>query len=250
MKDAPTRVFSLMCALVGVWVFVYWFYEPPKPPVTFDSNATQGGPDLPVRPDPLAQLDQRPPPGAPDGAARTNPTPGAEPKPVRWADPPSGPGAGESRGTRARAVPPKFTEYVVQRGDTFELIAQKLLGDPRLSRAIASANPYANPTRLIPGRTVLRIPVDPDNIEGRVVVETVPDRPKDAPDDRAADAPKPVESAGFTTYVIKDSDTLSGISKALLGKSSRWREIFEANTDVIADPDHLKPGVTIRIPKN
>lgn len=49
-------------------------------------------------------------------------------------------------------------------------------------------------------------------------------------------------------YTVKAGDTLTGLAIRFLGRSSRYHEIFEANRDVLASPDALKPNVRIRIP--
>lgn len=52
-----------------------------------------------------------------------------------------------------------------------------------------------------------------------------------------------------TVYVVKPGDTLSGIAKAVYGKAGRWREIYEANKDVIKSPNLIRPGWKLRIPR-
>ena len=49
-------------------------------------------------------------------------------------------------------------------------------------------------------------------------------------------------------YVIKSGDTLSGIAAKYYSKGSLYPRIFEANREVIKDPDLLYPGQKIRIP--
>ena len=56
--------------------------------------------------------------------------------------------------------------------------------------------------------------------------------------------PEPEEQ----TYTIASGDSLSKIAKHFYGDANRWREIFEANRDVIKDPDLIYPGKTIKIP--
>lgn len=51
-------------------------------------------------------------------------------------------------------------------------------------------------------------------------------------------------------YVVEKDDTLQKISKKFFGSFSKWPQIYELNRDVIANPDRLKPGITIRIPVN
>lgn len=50
-------------------------------------------------------------------------------------------------------------------------------------------------------------------------------------------------------YEIQSGDTLSGIAKKLLGNAMDYPKIFEANREVIKDPDLIYPGQKIRIPK-
>jgi len=226
-----------MCVLVAVWVSVYWFYDRGEPPVTFDDHSLSPS-DVTIRPEAMAELSPGPAPVVPVRPVRTEAAPTKRPA-ATPSTPPSG----------MRVIPPTFTEYVVQPRDTFQTIARKLLGDSKYSRSIAEANKFVDPLRLMPGRTVLRIPVDPNNVEGRVVRDDqAPAAPVVKSEPAATPAARAID-AGFTEYVITREDTLSSIAQAFYGKSSLWRTIYEANTDVIPDPDQLKLGTTIRIPK-
>ena len=49
-------------------------------------------------------------------------------------------------------------------------------------------------------------------------------------------------------YTIKSGDTLSSIAKQFLGNASAYNQIFEANREVIRDPDKIFVGQKIRIP--
>ncbi|MBC7771513.1 MAG: LysM peptidoglycan-binding domain-containing protein [Pyrinomonadaceae bacterium] len=240
MRDTSTRVFTLMCALVIVWVGVYWFYEPGEPPVTFDPRADVKSGDVAIRPDPLAQL-------SPGSQSAGDPAP-KQPQPPAITRPPAKPPTPASSPQTTRVIPPKFHEYIVQPGDaSLQVIAKKLLGDARHWHAIASANKYVDPRKLIPGRTRLLIPDDPMNVEGLVV--SVDTQPRPATN-LAPGAVPAGTSPEFTDYIIQRQDTLSEIAQAHYGKSSLWRQIYDANREAIPDPDHLKVGTTIRIPKN
>ena len=67
------------------------------------------------------------------------------------------------------------------------------------------------------------------------------------PDFRAADAVINITVAeGATTeYTIKGGDSLSKIGKA---HGVSWEAIFEANRDIIKNPDLIQPGWKIKIP--
>jgi nucleoid-associated protein YgaU len=65
-------------------------------------------------------------------------------------------------------------------------------------------------------------------------------------DDRLT-SPAKVEETQF--YTVKKGDSLSKIAKALMGDGSKWPKIFEANKEVIKNPDLIYPGQQLRIPK-
>ena len=56
------------------------------------------------------------------------------------------------------------------------------------------------------------------------------------------------EIVGERTYTIEKGDTLSKIAKEQLGHASAWKQIFEANRDVLDDPDRIFPGQIIKLP--
>ncbi len=60
--------------------------------------------------------------------------------------------------------------------------------------------------------------------------------------------PEPEKNEKAEFYTIKSGDTLSKIAKAYYGDPMKYPEIFEANREVIKNPDLIYPGQTIRIP--
>ena len=62
-------------------------------------------------------------------------------------------------------------------------------------------------------------------------------------------APTPAApTPAVKTYVVKKGDSLSKIAKHEYGNANDWRKIFEANRDIIKDPDLIFPGQTLKIP--
>ncbi|MCS5693326.1 peptidoglycan-binding protein LysM [Cyanobium sp. FGCU-6] len=49
--------------------------------------------------------------------------------------------------------------------------------------------------------------------------------------------------------LVQSGDTLWGIAERAYGNGARYTEIFEANREVIEDPDLIFPGQKLRIPK-
>ena len=66
-------------------------------------------------------------------------------------------------------------------------------------------------------------------------------------------APSPAGSAADAAtsrmYVVQAGDSLSKIAKKFYGKANSWNRIFEANKDVIKNPDIIQPGWKLQIPE-
>ncbi|HEY6050262.1 MAG TPA: LysM peptidoglycan-binding domain-containing protein [Thermoanaerobaculia bacterium] len=56
-------------------------------------------------------------------------------------------------------------------------------------------------------------------------------------------------AAAARTYVVQSGDSLSKISKKFYGDANSWKRIFEANKDVVKNPDLIQPGWKLRIPE-
>ena len=67
------------------------------------------------------------------------------------------------------------------------------------------------------------------------------------PEYRTGDLVLNIDSRGEerTTYTVRPGDTLSGIGSKY---GVAWKEIFEANRDVIENPDVIQPGQVLKIP--
>ncbi len=66
-----------------------------------------------------------------------------------------------------------------------------------------------------------------------------------APAQTAAAAAAP---AAAKIHVVEKGDTLGAIAKKYYGKAGAYMKIFEANKDILTDPDKIKPGQKLRIP--
>ncbi|MDR7372827.1 LysM peptidoglycan-binding domain-containing protein [Flavobacterium aquidurense] len=67
------------------------------------------------------------------------------------------------------------------------------------------------------------------------------------PDYRSADVVMNIAVAEGTTteYTVKSGDSLSRIGQA---HGVSWQDIFEANKDIIKNPDLIQPGWKLKIP--
>jgi len=65
----------------------------------------------------------------------------------------------------------------------------------------------------------------------------------------AAVAPQPAGTIGSgKTYVVVEGDSLSKIARREYGDANKWRTIYEANKDLINDPDLIFPGQKLKVP--
>ena len=136
-------------------------------------------------------------------------------------------------------------EYVIKEGDTFETIAQKTLGTKTLAHKIAEANPDVKPTALRVGKTI-KLPSKVEPKEEPVVAKAADPLP---PTDPAPSKKSPVETVGNQKiYTVQGGDTLSGISSKVYNTSRHYQKIYEANKDVIADPNTLQVGAKLVMP--
>lgn len=51
------------------------------------------------------------------------------------------------------------------------------------------------------------------------------------------------------TYTVVAGDTLSGISLKYYDDPNQYMKIFQANKDLLSDPDKIYPGQVLKIPK-
>ena len=59
----------------------------------------------------------------------------------------------------------------------------------------------------------------------------------------------PAPAGEVTMYEVKAGDTLGAIAQRFYGKASLYPKIFEANKDILTNPDLIKVGQKLKIPK-
>ncbi|MBX9668803.1 MAG: LysM peptidoglycan-binding domain-containing protein [Candidatus Obscuribacterales bacterium] len=117
-------------------------------------------------------------------------------------------------------------QYTIHKGDSLWNIAKQHLGDGSKWQEIYQLNQTSigqNPDLIYPGTTL--------NLPG---------------------GGAEIASNGSTTissYVVKPGDNLWDISHELLGKGSKWGDLYQANQDIIgANPRLIHPGQELSIP--
>lgn len=238
MHDRSSRLFAGLGTLVVVWVVVYWSWPVDEPAVTSAVIEAEPGDAA----------------GA-DGGSRA---PGAAAPGPLVIDQSSG--GGVLGGTRAGGdrprlgvEPPAFSDYVIKTGDIgWERISERVYGSRRHWRAIAGANPLLDPRKLRIGM-VIRVPTDPENVQGRAVELPEPAAGESGAGEGAAnpvEAPEPEPEPASPTieYTVERGDTLSSISKAFYGSIRHIDFLYEANRDRLSSKDDLRLGQVLLIP--
>ena len=113
-------------------------------------------------------------------------------------------------------VDPEVFATVSRAGDTWETLAERLYGDPTKARVLRRSN---EGTALAVG-TALLVPA----------VDRLPKTPE------------------VREVEVLEGEGLWHVAKRALGSGARWRELYEANQDRIADPDQVKAGTLLRVP--
>ena len=112
-----------------------------------------------------------------------------------------------------------YQEYTVKQGEGLMAIARHLYGDPNKYKEFRNANggPIANPDRIMAGEKIL--------------------------------IPKRGSTQAYDEYIVKQGEGLMAISRRLYGDPNKYKEFRNANGGPIADPDRIKAGEKILIPK-
>jgi len=72
---------------------------------------------------------------------------------------------------------------------------------------------------------------------------------RDDTEDTMADDKSPAADNPYTQiHVVQSGDTLSKIAQKYYGDASLYPKIFQANRDVLSDPNKISPGQKLRIP--
>jgi nucleoid-associated protein YgaU len=175
-----------------------------------------------------AQSDEAPPP--PDAGTDAVPQAAAEEQPP--ADPNAPPPAPIAENADPNAAPAP----IVESSGTPEAQTQ--------AQAQDQTPPAASPD-------VATAPVPPAPEETQVPPGMNNSGPG-TPDQAQAEAPAPEQPAaavasGDGTYTVHQGDTLMKIAFENYGDLYKWKEIYEANKDVISDPNKVPPGTKLKL---
>lgn len=144
--------------------------------------------------------------------------------------------AGRAASESAESEPPKTVK--VQPGDTLFEIAKAYLGSGERWREIIAVNDeLQDPTDLRSGMSITLPPLNGS-------------APSNGTDRNRTDTRRNSSGASpQTTYVVQTGDSLARIARRVLGDADRWEDVYQANRERLDDPDDIRPGQTLRIPR-
>ena len=146
------------------------------------------------------------------------------------------------------------------------LISPGIAGEEKPAGTSAEVQTRSAEDQDIPEIKVADIPVTEP--EQKVVAEVEAKAPETkAPETKAADKPvdpvaekasevksgkkeiEPPDPTSGDIYVVKNGDTLGALSKRFYGSVRYVNMLQKANSDIVTDPNVLKPGMKLIIPK-
>lgn len=144
-----------------------------------------------------------------------------------------------------------YFSYTCRDGDTWTSLARRLYGSADYVETLTVANPDK---LVLAAGTQLTVPADarldsPRSTAARpqptrIVSERTPASTETQPA-RDVDGELGTE---FREHTVARGETLSHIAGEYYGRAVLWRRIFDANRDVIEDPDRVPEGTVLRIP--
>ncbi len=150
----------------------------------------------------------------------------------------------------ARTLPGKPLQHAMERLDLLETVDELESENRRLRTEVASL-------REAQQRLTVRLEEAERRSEELQVAQRTPDSPvrqqqhETVASTRTPEPQQPRQassSSGTRTYIVEPGDSLYGISREVYGTGSRWREIFEANSDILSDENSVRVGMRLEIP--
>ncbi len=226
MEDRSSKLYTGLCVLVLIWIGVYWAWEPGGSTKPRISISTPELIDEPVD-DPIeesTQIEEEPERPTTQQLLVLPAPESTNTEPVQTRNQP-------------RLIPPEFRTHTVVRGEIMQDIAERYYGRSSMWNVIARANPRVDPLKLREGMT-LRIPVDPNNIQGIV----------DAGDDTEEPDHSSDQEQAVVNYIVQSGDSLSLIAQRFYGSARHADFIYESNRDQLRSKDAIRVGQTLKLP--
>ena len=139
--------------------------------------------------------------------------------------------------------------YTWQANDSYVTVAKKLYGEPTKFTLIQNANEGREDIQ--PGEKILVPVFDVENVAAE---PTAAGKPEAKPESKSSESKKSAAPVAKTApasgrvHTVKKGESLWIIAKAELGNGSRWKEIYDLNTDKMKSPESLRDGMKLTLP--
>ena len=137
--------------------------------------------------------------------------------------------------------------------DFFSDMGEKLFGSDdeaaeKIKENIEASNPGIKDLNVAYNDGVVELSGTADSAEAMEKAVLMAGNVKGVSEVKADGVSAPPQPAPVEYYVIQKGDSLSAIAKRYYGNAKDYPRIFEANREVIKNPDLIYPGQKIRIP--
>jgi nucleoid-associated protein YgaU len=137
--------------------------------------------------------------------------------------------------------------------DFFSDMGEKIFGSEdeaaeKIKENIEASNPGIKDLNVAYNDGVVELSGTADSAEAMEKAVLMAGNVKGVSEVKADGVSAPPQPAPVEFYVIQKGDSLSAIAKRYYGSAKDYPRIFEANREVIKNPDLIYPGQKIRIP--
>jgi nucleoid-associated protein YgaU len=137
--------------------------------------------------------------------------------------------------------------------DFFSDMGEKIFGSEdeaadKIKENIEASNPGIKDLNVAYNDGVVELSGTADSAEAMEKAVLMAGNVKGVSEVKADGVSAPPQPAPVEYYVIQKGDSLSAIAKRYYGNAKDYPRIFEANREVIKNPDLIYPGQKIRIP--
>ena len=137
--------------------------------------------------------------------------------------------------------------------DFFKDMGEKIFGSEdeaaeKIKENIEASNPGIQGLNVTYNDGVVELTGTADSAEAMEKAVLMAGNVKGVSEVKADGVSAPPQPAPVEYYVIQKGDSLSAIAKRYYGNAKDYPRIFDANREVIKNPDLIYPGQKIRIP--
>jgi nucleoid-associated protein YgaU len=137
--------------------------------------------------------------------------------------------------------------------DFFKDMGEKIFGSEdeaaeKIKENIEASNPGIQDLNVTYNDGVVELTGTADSAEAMEKAVLMAGNVKGVSEVKAEGVSAPPQPAPVEYYVIQKGDSLSAIAKRYYGNAKDYPRIFDANREVIKNPDLIYPGQKIRIP--